>query len=250
MRLRRLNERGIDSMGEFLDSLNSPQPRDVPVGILTDESTSALPGGDPVEIEVRDFSNRLEAAQNLDDVFQDAGISDVERDIGLWSWLSLFYFDQICPPDATGKRRAYERARYIPDPTNFRKYYRHLLAGPYRIYRAYAASPRKVWPLLCGPLDRPGEIVEQVCAYQEMVTNAGLMAAVTAMYIDPETDRPKRGTGGKGPGSPRRLPKVVNQFVLTWDLYSMTAAQILKMLPQEFDRWKPWSLHLAGEGDD
>ena len=149
-------------------------------------------------------------------------------------------------PDATGRRRVYERARYIPDPTNFRKYYRHLLAGPYRIYRAYAASSRRVWPLLCGPLDRPGEIVEQLCAYQEMVTNAGLMAAVTAMYIDPETDRPKRGTMGKGPGSPRRLPKVINQFDVTWDLYSMTPAQILGMLPPEFDRWKPWNLHLAG----
>jgi hypothetical protein len=249
MRLRRLKDQGMEVMGEFLDSLNTLQPRVLPKDLLTDETTSALPSGNPIEIEGRNFSNRFEAAEYLDEVFAEARISDVERDVGLWAWLTLFYFDQVCPADATGRRRAYERARYIPDPTNYRKYYRHLLAGPYRIYRAYGASPRTVWPLLCGSLDRPGEIVEQICAYQEMVTNAALMAAVTAMYIDPATDRPKRGTGGKGPGSPRRLPKIVNQFDVTWDLYSMTPPQILKMLPQEFDRWKPWDLAVAGIGE-
>jgi hypothetical protein len=36
----------------------------------------------------------------------------------------------------------------------------------------------------------------------------------------------------------RRLVAVIQQFDLTYDLYAMTADQILTLLPPEFDRWR------------
>ena len=66
-------------------------------------------------------------------------------------------------------------ARHIPEPGNFQRYYRHLLAGPYRIYRAHRDDPQRALALLCQPLDSPGDVVEQLASRQELVTNRGIM---------------------------------------------------------------------------
>jgi hypothetical protein len=63
------------------------------------------------------------------------------------------------------------------------------------------------------------------------------MELATALYIDQESQRPKKGAAGRGPGSARRLADILNQFDLTWDLYAMHIAAMLKMMPKEFNRF-------------
>jgi hypothetical protein len=236
--IRRLNQAGVARLVEFLDSLCTDTPQGVPAGILTHTDTSqALDVG--VEIQQRTFGTRIVAAQYLNECFTAAALQNVEGDCGLWAWLALFYFEELCPAGAGGKRKPGERARWIPDVNNFQRYYRHLLAGPYRIFRAHRDDPSRAMALLCGPLDRPGDIVEQLASRQEIVTNSGVMACATRLYIDPENNRPKRGAGSKGAGSPRRLADVLNQFDVTWDLYSLTPEGLLVLLPREFDRFRP-----------
>jgi hypothetical protein len=161
----------------------------------------------------------------------------VERDAGLWGWLSLYYFDQVCPKDVNGHRKVRERARYIPAVSDFRKYYRHLLAGPYRVYRAHRLAPDNALVLLCGPLHRPGEIVEQLIARQEIVTNPNAVGLATKIYYDASTGSFRRGAAAKGNGSARRLADVLNQFDVTWDLYWMAPARLLAKLPAEFEKF-------------
>jgi hypothetical protein len=93
--------------------------------------------------------------------------------------------------------------------------------------------------LLCGPLDRPGEIVEQIVARSEIITNPHAVEVATTIYFDPKSGSFKRGAAGKGGGSVRRLADILNQFDLTWDLYWMSAVSILAKLPGEFDRFRP-----------
>jgi hypothetical protein len=93
--------------------------------------------------------------------------------------------------------------------------------------------------LLCGPLDKPGEIVEQLVARQEIITNPQAVALATAIYFDNTSGSFKRGAAGKGRGSARRLADVLNQFDVTWDLYSMAVTGISTKLPREFDRFRP-----------
>jgi hypothetical protein len=236
--VRRLNGAGIARLTEFLDSLRTNAPQGVPTAILTYSETSE-PIGVNVEIELQTFGTRFMAAQYLNDRFTAGGLQDVERDCGLWAWLALFYFDELCPAGAGGRRKPGEQARWVPDVNNYQRYYRHLLAGPYRIYRAHRDDPCRAMALLCGPLDRPGDIVEQLASRQEIVTNRGIMACATRLYIDPASNRPKRGAGSKGAGSPRRLADVLNQFDVTWDLYSLSAEGLLGLLPGEFDRFRP-----------
>jgi len=221
----------------FLDLLTTAEPELGPDEILTDEAMSE-PVQPESQIEQLNFSNRFEAANYLNEKLAEAGIANLERDKGLWAWLSLFYFDQLCPLDENGLRKPGERARWILAVGDYRKYYRHLLAGPFRIYRAHRDNPDRAFALLCTPLNRPGDIVEQLASRQELVTNSAVMEAATALFVDDETRKPKRGAAGRGPGSARRLVDTLNQLDVTWDLYSMVAEDLLEMLPGEFDRFR------------
>jgi hypothetical protein len=238
MRLQRFNAQGITAFGQFLDRLAADAAATVPVTLLTDPALVAAVTP-AVEVEPRAFANRMEAATYLDAALSPVRATDVERDAGLWTWLTLFYFDQVCPADGHGHRKVRERARYIPAVDDYQKYYRHLLAGPYRVFRAHRADPSRALVLLCGPLHRPGEIVEQIVARQEVITNTHAVELATTIYYDPVSGSFKRGAAGKAGGSARRLSDVLNQFDVTWDLYSMSAGELLAKLPREFDRFRP-----------
>ncbi len=249
MIVRRLNNNGIVLFEEFLNSLLTDSPQDIPTYILNDPATSEFIG-ENIEVELKPYNNRYEAAKYLYDRFSQSGLVKLERDKGLWTWLSLFLFDQLCPPDKQGIRKPGERARWIPVPENYRKYYRHLLAGPYLVYRAYRDNPQSAMALLCGPLHTPGDVVEQLASRIELVTNKGLMEVATSFYVDSGTNKYKRGAGSKGSGSPRRLAEVINQFDVTWDLYSMASSELARMLPKEFDKFRGTSSiqkHQMGE---
>jgi hypothetical protein len=236
MRLNRFNEAGITRFNQFLDSLAANPTLAVPIDLLADRVyvEEISPG---IEIETRQFANRMEAARYLDGIVSEITGFDALRDVGLWSWLTLLYFDQICPQDGHGCRNPKQRARYVPAVTDYTKYYRHLLAGPYRVFRAHRDNPDRALVLLCGPLHKPGEIVEQMVARQEIITNQNAVELATNIYYDPRTQSFKRGAASKSTGSARRLADILNQFDVTWDIYSIPVRGILSMLPSEFDRF-------------
>lgn len=236
MKIRKLRDLGIEKMGIFLDSLKTDSPIAYPHNILNDPSYSDSVTN--IEIEPREFPNKYSIAIYLHDLFLKADLSDVVSDKGLWCWLSLYYFEQLCPRERGGKYKPGARARWIPEVNNFRRYYRHLLAGPYRIYYFHRDNPENAMALLCGEIHKQGDLIEQLASRQELITNRNLMEAVTKLYYNPKTDKNKRGAGGKGAGSPRRLSEVIDQFNLTWDLYSMTSQEFIDLLPSEFDRFK------------
>jgi len=238
MRLHRFNVEGVARFARFLkDSADDPGLA-VPTDLLTDPVCAVVVPPGP-EIEGRTFARRMEAARYLDGVLSAVTGCDVERDAGLWGWLTLFYFDQLCPPDGHGRRKVGEQARYVPAITNYQKYYRHLLAGPYRVFRAHRDDPNRALVLLCGPLHKPGEIVEQIVSRQQIITNPHAVELATAIYYDATIGSFKRGAAGNSGGSARRLGDVLKQFDVTWDLYGMSARMILGKLPREFDRFRP-----------
>lgn len=174
----------------------------------------------------------------LHGLFSKADLAEVATDAGLWCWLSLYFFEQLCPRERGGRFKPGARARWIPEIDNFRRYYRHLLAGPYRIFYSHRDKPERAMALLCGEICKQGDLIEQLASRQELITNKHLIEAVTYLYFNPHKHKNKRGAGGKGGGSPRRLAEVIDQFNLTWDLYSMTPQEFLGLLPSEFDRFK------------
>jgi hypothetical protein len=237
MKMRRLNAQGIERLSLFLDSLTTSTPEAPPYEILSDAARSE-PLSVDIEVEKRNFASRLEAAQYLDEKLADGEARGIDKDPGVWAWLALLFFDSLCPPGRDGKRKPGERARWISEARNFRRYYRHLLAGPYLIYRAHRDNIDRALILLCGAPSAPGEIVEQLASRQEIVTNKAIVGAATSLYYDPEKKARRRGASSKGPGSPRRLADVISQFDLTWDLYAMSEEDLVKKLPDEFERFR------------
>ena len=237
MKARRLSESGMQVFGAWINSIKQGGMTLLPDEMLSDSQYSE-PLEKDVEIEFKKFTNRYEAAEYLYTQFNNVEGLNIEQDRGLWAWLSLFFFDVVCPKDQYGVRKLGAIVRYIPEPGDWRRYYRHLLAGPYRIYRFHRESPKSALALLCQPVDSPGDVVEQLAARQELVTNRGIMELATFLYVDPKTQCTKRGAGGKSGGSARRLTDVIDQLDLTWDLYDANRDELLAVMPHEFDKFK------------
>jgi len=232
--VRILNKEGIKSFSEFLNGLRTGEKPSPPVDLLDGgEYSESLHV--QVEVDNCNFASRLEAAEYLTTKF--GGLRDVHYNAGLWAWLTLFYFDQVCPPNEIGDRNVGEEARYIPGSGSWR-YYRHLLAGPFRIYQLHDQQSKL---LLTGPLDKPGDITEQLSSRQELITNHAIIGAASHLYFDSQNERPKRGAAStkRKPGTLRRFVDLVQQLDLTYDLYSLGPDGLLKLLPREFDGWRP-----------
>jgi len=237
MKLRRLTAEGIEQFRAYLTNLKDEPTLEPPRRLLAETATSEPIAAD-VDVEGMQFATRFEAATYLDSKLTATSIASPERDTGLWAWLALFYFEQLCPIRKDGMRKAGEEARYIPALGNFKRFYRHLLLGPFMIYRAHSDEPQRVRGVLATAVNSPGDIVEQLASRQELITNRAVMGVVTTLYVDDETGKLKRGSGGKGDGSPRRLADILNQFDLTYDLYAMSSSGLANLLPKEFNRFR------------
>ncbi len=233
--VRVLSKEGIERFRAYLADVRAGSRSDPPREILNDESCSAkLP--DHVEVESRVFKKRLDAARYLHDVLQPLGHSTVDQNVGLWSWLSLYYFDQVCPVISRGIRLPGQDYRHILD-LDYRRFYRHLLAGPYTVFQLHGG---KAPILLCNTLPRISKFYEQLSARQGFITNKGVIEAANLLYYDLASGKPRRGASSakRLPGTLLRFIDVVQQLDLTYDLYGMNGEEILALLPSEFNAWK------------
>lgn len=232
--VRMLNEEGIEKFREYLAALRSGSTESPPRDLLADAWTSAKL---PIDIEIKNisFKDRLEAAKYLTTILEPLGHAKIERNVGLWSWLSLNFFDQVCPVNKSRKRSPGQDYRHIFD-TDSRLYYRHLLMGPYTVYRLHGSEAPL---LLYGALSQMTEAYREIACRQAFMTNKEVVSAANRLYYDTKKRRPKRGFGAKlaKPGTLRRFIDVIHQLDLTYDLYSVSGEEILELLPPEFDEW-------------
>lgn len=236
MNLGQMSEAGLDRFSEYLAGARGGEPLEPPRSLLSDPESS-LVFSEEIEVDPnRVFGSRFECAEYLNEALADLPPGG-DRDVGMWAWLSLLYFEQLCPANGNGQRRIGETARYIPSPNAFQRFYRHLLLGPFLVYRAHRECPDVARAVLANPVNAPGDIVEQLASRQELVSNPTVMRVATKLYVNSKGSL-KRGAGGKGPGSPRRLVDIVNQFDLTYDLYAMAGDDLIELLPREFDQFR------------
>ncbi len=234
--LRRLNPAGVEKFRAFLQQIREgAEFRPSPAILHVDDYSPRVAPSIP--IENRRFETKFEAAEYLASLLTQLEGPSLSSDIGLWSWLALFYFDQLAPKDPSGQRRPREDYHYIPSVANSWYRDRHLLAGPYKIYLQHRSQARL---LLYPHVYEHGAFVYDLGFRREFITNRGLIEAIDILYWDTKRNRPKRGTTTSSrPGNLRRLITVLQQLDFNYDLYGMTAAEILSLLPPEFDAWQP-----------
>ncbi len=234
--VRMLNSAGIGRFRGYLKRLRDGAPDAPPLGLLDDPAmTESLP--ETIEVEKRAFSNRLQLGEYLCHVLAEIPSEDLGRNMGLWAWLSLFWFDQVCPQRGDGTRRPGREYRHIPD-FSYRYQHRHLLFGPFLVFRRHA---HRAIALLSGPVYEESGIYQDITGRRDLIANRGVVEAALYLYVDARRGTIKRGAqvNSGAPGTIRRFVRVLQQLDLTYDIYGLTGRELLGLLPPEFDPWRP-----------
>ena len=235
-KLRRLNARGVEEFRRFLQEIREgadfqPSPAILHIDDYSPRVTPAI------EVQSVQFGTKFAAAQYLSEILAPLDGPALAGDIGLWSWLALYYFDQLSPKGVGGRRRPREDYHYIPSVSNSWIRERHLLAGPYKLYMLHRERARL---LLYPSVHEHGAFVYDLGFRRDLITNRGLIEGIDLLYWDAKRNRPKMGaTTTTRPGNLRRLIAVLQQLDFNYDLYGMSAREILDLLPPEFDAWRP-----------
>lgn len=237
MNIRRFNADGLARFAAWLGQLNECPDLPVPVALLEDPSITDSLGTD-IPIELRVFPRRFEAAEYLYERLHNRGLREPERDAGLWAWLTLLYFDQVCPADGHGRRKARKDGSYIPLVDNRLRYYRHLLLGPYVVRKALDGRRTSIEFLLAPSLDVATDEVYRLLVEGPLIQSEAAVGAVTSLYWDANRATRKRGVGVKEAGGMRRFVEVLQQFDRTYDLHAMRVDRVLGFLPREFDKFR------------
>lgn len=233
--LRRLNAEGIARFSAYLAALRTDRALAPNRSLLVEEPTSEfLAGG--VELERPGFSTKKQAAEYLHPRLKTLDHSDLFRDIGLWSWLALYYFDDVCPPNEEGKRKPVADPHYILDAHNYGRRYRHLLATPVLIQDAIPDHNRIY---LNAPLPVHGDLVEQTMGRLYLLRIPAVREAIDRLYFDTDRETVKRGalTRTRRGNLRDRLSTRIQQLSMTYDVSAMSVDQLLEALGTEFDSW-------------
>ena len=233
--VRCLSPDGVRWFQRYLRDLREGKRAKPPNCLLTDERFSrALTLGD-VHVEVREFSSRREFVEYMDECFRAAGC-DVDGDEpGMWEWLSLYYIDATCPPDEHGQRRPGTDGRHLMNDTEARRRNRHLLRGPYMLYRRHGRDG-ELDLLLEAPLHVHRIASTHIAERPRIFGSSGALMAASRMYFDHMTGKPRRGYSDDESGL-RAFCKHLNNLPDCFDLAEMSADTIMALLPEQFDKW-------------
>jgi hypothetical protein len=238
MIIRKLTDKGIERFRDYLAELRQGSDSPPPFNLLDNPETSTPLKGEP-EVEQLAYGTRLELAQHLDLALDGIYDNSLQDDVQLWSWLSLYYFDQVCPEEENSLRKPGRDYRHILEP-GYPNGHRHLLAGAYLVYSVYGLGEDLSRLLLWTPLHLESKFHHELAGRQTLITNKGILAAADKLYFKESEGYPKKGAlmKKKAPGTLQRFIDVIQQLDLTYDFYSMSGEEIMALLPPEFDKWK------------
>lgn len=240
MRVRRFNDAGLLRFEQWLALAQSQHAPIPPTDMLEDaEMTCVLE--QKIEVEQQQFPRRFEAAKYLYEILRGHDLNEPERDKGLWAWLTVYFWDVVCPVDGKGKRHVMRLERYYPQVEIYTRYYKHLLLGPYVLYAAHADDPERAMCVLANPVDKPGDVVESIASRKYIATSAAMVAVATVLFT--ERGAYKRGAqdadkSKQRGGTSRRLAKDFGEQIdRTYDLHLMDRDSLVSILPKEFKKW-------------
>jgi len=214
-------------------------------------------------VELSEFSDREQCGRHFVELFDSnleflrAAEINPQISVELWTWLTAVWCDWL--QQLNGKPVPFisgylgEKARWIFEPTDTQRYYRHLLAGPYLITEANKDDISRVRILLYNNVVNPNtRWVETICGSEDVNFNKNLLKALSMKLIDPLTGKIKASAseqvrrkryfvdhGIEEKGTIDRLTQVYNQLSRTWDLVVPEIEQLSNLLGSEFREFFP-----------
>lgn len=245
--IHELTDSGIRHSKDYLTALRDGLRIPFPDRLLTD-TQYATPVQPHVHVERRSFDSRRDAALYLVRRLAPVGSSGVIGNHGLWSWLGMFYFEDVVNKDSAGNPQLGRNPdiAYVIDPQETgrggtRRYAHRLMLA----YEIYTRHEEHAWLMLDDPINSLSRFTLRLSDKQEAFRSMGVIDLAHRLYADRRTRRLKPGaTQGESrstapPGTLSRLLDVLDQLYMTYDVYGMSADRILPLLPPEFDRFKP-----------
>ena len=238
MKIRKFTPAGIEAFKQFLQSANASfsggtKMPPVPQLLLFSEDNSLETEYELPEIP-KAFDSKWELGKFIDSCIPVERHEHARSDGPMFTWLSALFFDQTTNERTEELRE--ERA-YIAN-TGYQHFYRHLILGPYFFYAIARDNPERSRILLYSTPDQVSEMLAQFGANRLLYSNRSLQEVLYRLYYDPKTKKMKKGAGNKTGGASRRFTAYLNQIGINFDLSSITSDQFIKMLPQEFDKFK------------
>lgn len=245
-RLHELTPEGISAAKNWLSALRGGLSIPLPDVILTSDPY-ARPVEPEIYVDARTFKTRRDAGIYFIRTLARLGPTRVLNNTSLWSWLGMYYFDTVVRKDIDGSPRLGRTPdiAYVIDSQDRESWggmwaHRLMLA-----YETYAKHGEGAWYML----DEKVNILSRFTARlsrPNLFRAEGIVPLAHLLYADPTTRKLKPDStgwtsrGNVPPGSIFRLITVLSQLYMTYDVYgTMTAEQILPLLPSEFDRFKP-----------
>ena len=233
MKARRFTPEGLEAFRQYVLEARATAQQKLPVAPVPDVffTDDALAEQMPYELppQTPQFSTKLEIGQFVSGIVPDSDYEAVRADAPFWTWLAARYFDQI-----TSNRIKVKEPRGYIAGLSFQEFYRHLILGPYYLYFVARDNPDRVRVLLYDEPTTMNEVMVQFGSYQTLMQNRELQTVIQRLYFDEPRNRIKRGAGGKGAGTPRRLMDFLRQIELNYDLRSISSDRFWEMLPREF----------------
>jgi len=235
MHLRIMLQEGVQKFAQYINDLKINPSLQRP-DLNSEPSSEKFSTEIPVD-ETKVFNSKIELAEYLHACFTSKSLKreDVLPLNGIWTWLAYIWFDQFAPSRA-GTREIKEDAKYLCS-SDYRDYYRHFVAGPYSIYSLHGHDNSRIF--LYSSVNQHNDFIEQFASRQFIISHRNIVEAISRLYFDYQKGQPKTGAQSRTrPGNIRRFVSVIQQFELTYDIYTMDPARILELLPDEFNHWK------------
>jgi len=233
MIVRQFNEQGIKAFRGFLAAGRDNPQAPVPRGMLEDDALTK-PIDAAVEIQQRQLVMRADAAKYLNDLLEPLPEHEVAVNAGLWTWLSLFFFDEICPRHH-GRLDIKNNYTYVFEPRNPRHFYRHLLFIGWRVLRVSPTHNRLLLSSTVASLD---QVTTEIMKRLYLTRIPCIFEVLDRLYWDERRGRVRPGIVTSRSVKPgdlvHRFPSRIRQLEKTYDLFSLNADQLIELLGSEF----------------
>lgn len=246
MQLKKLSATGIRAFAEHLDDIrDGAEPKTARELFDEGEYTEALPQS--IELEEREFENKRDLGNYLDELLGDLDQNWLGPEKGIWAAIAAYYLPQLCPRSADGTPNPGKSWYYIPSD-DYRSDYRHKVRSPYYLTRRFGDDADAI---LTVSVETHGDVLEQLGSKLEVITNPVVIEVVDRLYFDEKKGSLKTGaTDRNRPGNLRRYLTLLRQYERTYDLYSITPEELLVLLPTEFDGFRSGSGNGGRPGGD
>lgn len=238
LQLRRFNALGLSEVDRILALGFSDTSKSLTDLLSRSDLTEMV--SPSTNVVPQNFSNRWECGKYFHELIEGNRAAlrrDPETDRGLWTWLAIAWFQYLKKPNSASGA-GWPRERWILS-LSYSRYYKHLLAGPWIVYRKYCDNPEFCKVLLLPEITKPAHDISEhfLCKY-ELVNSPGFVAVAAELYMRADGKGYKKGAQGNGKGSIKRLRLYSGQLELTYDLMSLSKERILELLPSEFARFR------------